>query len=326
MNLRHLLTLACSLSFGLTASAWAIPADAGSTDTYVEDVTATADAGPSDTATTDTGVDTSKLDPCWVSKCPKELAACQADADCIAFVLCNYDSTCIKAITTLTQASGDLGVAFQKCGGKACTDASAGSCKGKCGNFISADKCHCDDACADYGDCCSDQTTICGAGSCAKSDCADGSTGAYLDGSASQCTCDSAGDTAGTSCADYATTCAGKTPTCTPACSNKDGSAKTCGPDGCGGSCGTCKAGEKCTSGACGAGSTVGTDASGSADTATGADATGSTDDAAATGTAATGTTTKSSGCTAGTTGNGAGWMSALIGLGFIVAMRRRKA
>ena len=327
MNLRHLLTIACTLSLGLASSAWALPADAGSTDT-AGDATATAPDATIGGDTSATG-----LDPCWVSKCPKEFAACQADANCVAFVLCNYDNTCIQAIAGITQASGDLGTAFQKCGGKACTDASAGSCTGKCGNFIAADKCHCDDPCVDYGDCCSDQAKICGPGSCAGSDCSDGSTGTYIDKSASQCTCDSAGDSASppTSCGDYATTCAGKTPTCTPACTNKDNTPKTCGPDGCGGSCGTCKAGEKCVSGACNAGTTGGTDTVSGGTDGTVADAgslaidTGATPDTGA-GAGGGGGSAKS-GCTAGTTSNGsAGWASALVGLGLLVAKRRRRA
>jgi len=179
----------------------------------------------------------------------------------------------------------------------------------------------------DYGDCCSDKPTICGDASCAKSDCADGSTGAYLDGSAAQCGCDQASSDAGSACNDFDTTCAGKTPACTPACSNKDGTAKVCGPDGCGGSCGTCKAGEKCTNGACGGG-TTGADAGATADSTTGGADAGATADTGATtgGTTDSGTTSKSSGCTAGANGNSTGWMSALVGLGFIVAMRRRRA
>jgi hypothetical protein len=39
---------------------------------------------------------------------------------------------------------------------------------------------------------------------------------------------------------------------CTPACTNDDGSARACGPDGCGGTCGTCAAGQTCdANGAC---------------------------------------------------------------------------
>ncbi len=327
MNLRHLLTIACTLSLGLSATAWAVPADAGSTDASA-DATATAPDATTGDMTSSDAASNPGFDACWVAKCPKEVAACEADPDCVAFVLCNYDNTCISAIKTLQQASADLGTAFQKCGGKACTDPSAGSCVGKCGQFIQADKCHCDDACVDYGDCCSDQGTICGPGSCSKSDCSDGSTGAYLDGTTSQCTCDTAGDSAGTSCADYATTCAGKTPTCTPACTNTDKSKKVCGPDGCGGSCGTCAAGQKCVSGACAASTTGGADATGStADTGSTPDA-GSlgTDDVGAD-TAATGSAAPAkSGCTAGTTGNSAGWLSAVVALGCLVAMRRRRA
>ncbi len=324
MKLRHILPLACTLSLGLTATAWAVPVDAGSTDA-AGDATATAP----DATTGDTGApDLSKFDPCWVSKCPTQLTACEADPICMGIVACDYDSTCLQALK-IAQADDDLAVAFQKCGGLACINPSAGSCVGKCGNFIQADKCHCDDACITYGDCCADQATICGPGSCAKSDCSDGSTGVYADGSASQCTCDSAGDTAGTSCPDYATTCAGKTPTCTPACTNADKTPKACGPDGCGGTCGTCAAGQKCVSAVCTGGTTGGADATGGSDTGAtaGADASGTVDDTAATGTGGTtSTTTKSSGCTAGSTGNGAGWLSAILALGCIVAMRRRRA
>ncbi len=331
MNLRHVLTLACTLSLGASATAWAVPVDAGPTDVG-SDATATApDATSGDATTADTGVDTSKFDPCWVSKCQTEFKACQADPNCVALVSCNYDSTCIKAITGLAQADTDLGTAFQKCGGKACTDPTAGSCKGICGKFVPTDKCHCDDACASYGDCCADETTLCGGpASCAKSDCSDGSTGAYADGSDSantdsQCGCDAACTTNQDCCADYDTTCKGKTPACVPACTNKDGTAKECGPDNCGGSCGTCKAGDKCTSGACVSGADAGTNVD---STTGGADASGTVDDTGTTGTAATtSSTAKSSGCTASTTGNGsAGWLSALVGLGFLVAMRRRRA
>jgi MYXO-CTERM domain-containing protein len=346
MNLRHLLTLACTLSLGISSASWALPVDAGSTDTaeVPADVTAIADdTTSSDTASSDatdsadTTTTTPGIDPCWTAKCPKEVAACTGDKDCAYILYCNalpidQAKADPKCTAQPSKAASDLLNAMDACGWKSCVDKTGGSCATKCGIFVSADKCHCDDACLNpqYDDCCADRATICGAGtaSCAKSDCSDGSAGTYADGSDSsqsnsKCGCDAACDTNQDCCDDYATTCKGKTPTCVPACTNKDNSAKTCGPDGCGGSCGTCKSGEKCVSGGC-TGTATGTDAGSTADT------TGSVDDTTAADTGATtggGSTPKSSGCTASTTGNGsAGWASALFGLGLIVAMRRRRA
>ena len=326
-SFRALLTAACTLSLGVSAHAFADVADAGSTGS-ADDATATSDAGSApDTATGDTGAPAGKLntDPCWATKCPTEAAACAADPDCLFAADCiegvNTDTNCQNS---MTQTGYDKYNAFSKCGYAKCADPNAGTCKGKCGNFIKADACHCDDACGDYGDCCTDHATLCGFGTCAAADCSDGSTGKYIDGTDAQCECGSSCESAQSCCPDYATTCQGKTPTCTPACTQKDGTAKQCGPDNCGGTCGTCAAGSKCVSGACTGGTTGGADAGGT-DSAAAGDAISA--DTGTTGGTATdsGSTAKSSGCTAGTTtGNSAGLLGMLLMAGAFVAMRRR--
>ncbi len=331
MNLRYLLSTACTLSLGLTANAWAVPTDAGSTDTYVEDVTSTVDAGPTedtvvatDTATGDTSVPAGfSPNACWNTKCGKEIDACKADPACVTFHDCILKGDPkVDCTANLKQATYDLYSAVVTCGRPACADKNSGKCTGKCGSVSEAAMCNCDVDCSAAGDCCADMDTACGAPTCAGSDCADNAKGTWtVDKSPATCYCDTACAQYGDCCPDQETVCAG--PTCTPDCAGK-----VCGPDGCGKSCGTCKAGETCdkTVGTCSASAPD----AGSTDTGTtgGADAGGIAADTGSTTTTtdSTGSSATSSGCTAGSTSNGAGWMSALVALGFIVAMRRRRA
>lgn len=320
------------LTLGTSAVAFA-ETDAGSTG-GAGDATATADAGSTDAGgTTDTSTPTTTINPCWLSKCTAEAAACLANPKCVAYVECSFDNACITKITGLAQADLDQGQALQKCGGKACTDPTAGSCAGKCGEYSKTNKCNCDEFCVGYGDCCGDFDKLCGVGSCAASDCADGSKGQFLDKSPTACGCGADCETNNDCCDDYPDTCQGKTPGCEPACKQKDGSDKQCGPDNCGGTCGTCKAGEKCVSGACTGGTTGGADAGSSDSTTGGADAGAGADGlvgdtgAATGGTNSTGSTAKSSGCTAAsssTSGSSSALLGVLLMAGAFVALRRR--
>ena len=221
----------------------ALPNDAGSTGGA--DAAGAADASGSFSA-----------DPCWDAKCPSETAACKGDADCAKASAC-YDAGDSPCLQALNQTAGYTKLlALQKCGWGKCTNPNGGSCAGKCGKFVKTDPCHCDDACKEFGDCCADFDGKCGLGSCATSDCSSGASGSYLDGTASSCGCGAECVAAQACCGDYETTCAGKVPVCTPACTNSNGTKKVCGPDGCGSTCGVCKAGQKCTAGACVGGGT----------------------------------------------------------------------
>lgn len=320
--------------------AYALPADAGSTDagpadgvTTAEDVTS-ADGGSSDVASGDVAsgdaTASGPITACWMNKCATEYGTCAKDADCLAFVNCNYDTNCIKAIAggKLSQGSADAGTALQKCGGKNCTDTTGASCKGICGKFVSADPCHCDEPCKDYGDCCKDFDTICAPTTCKQSDCAASATGQFADGSDSSCSCDSACDGSQTPCCDdFATTCKGKTPACTPACTNKDGSEKKCGPDNCGGTCGTCAKGETCTNKVLGICSGADAGSTGDATVGTDGSGTGTTNDTASTTgtTGGSGGSAKTSGCTASTSGSSASVLfGALLAAGMLLRTRRR--
>ncbi|MBI5607931.1 MAG: hypothetical protein HY902_03525 [Deltaproteobacteria bacterium] len=170
------------------------------------------------------------------------------------------------------------------CGG---STGAVGSCEGKCGKYIEADKCHCDELCGDpqYNDCCDDYAKLCG-----------GSTG---------------GDT-GTQ-ADVSS--------CTAKCAGKK-----CGDgDGCGGKCsGTCDNGGICSAAkTCTGGST--SDVTSGKDSGS-LDATG-TGTGTGTGNTNTGgnNTSNASSCNASGTSNGSwGLVLVLFGLIGAVVLRRR--
>lgn len=291
---------------------------------------------PSDTTSTTGGY---TVNECWDSKCTKEIDACKASKGCDDLAKCVKSgkavNTCGSDLKT-TQADGDLFSAIQTCGWKSCNDPNAGSCKdpgkngqaNRCGQFDNNWKCNCDDACAQYGDCCKDKDEVCGGGTTTPDDSCKDKCDKDL-GNNAACYCDEQCLDFGDCCDDYEAICKGGS-TCTPAC---DG--KSCGPDGCGGKCGTCPDGTTCNgpTGKCEASAppedtTSGDDAStGGSDVADGTGGTGGTTDTNG-GTVPTGNAAPaSSGCTAAPVSqNATGLFFVLAMLMGLVVLRRRAA
>lgn len=137
-------------------------------------------AGGTDVAADSTKTDTIKTDipkadiakggtwtpanACWKEKCPDEFAACEDDQGCLDFVDCvelgqQTDEGCVGEIP---DESKELFQAAVNCGYTSCADPNGASCKGQCGNFLGDESpCNCDEACANYGDCCSDYEAEC---------------------------------------------------------------------------------------------------------------------------------------------------------------------
>ena len=178
------LCTAPSLAFAET-DAGSLPDAATATDTVTtpDDATATADTGPDATGGT-----WKPANPCWSDKCPTEIAACNADAGCVQYTGCiaqgkATDATCTAGIS---DASKQLYGAAEQCGYAKCTDPNAGTCEDKCGDFSETAPCNCDEACADYNDCCSDYDQFCGEGP-SEATCEDRCGDPYLQSAPCQC-------------------------------------------------------------------------------------------------------------------------------------------
>lgn len=218
-----------TVAFAADAMEDPLPEDAATSDAASDttDVGPVSDVVESDAAASDV-VESDVVDPepdateppsgqfseseCWDEKCPDQINACKADANCSSYAGCVVnpaDDAALEAcLTELQTALGEeaFGAAAelyqtigQDCGWAACAT-TEGSCAGNCGNYNGSDVCNCDGQCWDFGDCCQDICDVCAAENA---------------------------DECGTACV--------------PAC---DG--KACGPDGCGGSCGACMPGQSC--------------------------------------------------------------------------------
>lgn len=145
------------------------PADTAATgDSAAGTDAAAADTAKADTAKADAKADTATNSwkpekECWVQNCPDEIADCASDQGCIDFADCAAmgqanDPECTDGIDDL---SIQMYVAVEQCGYSSCADPNGASCKGQCGSFSNDAPCNCDDACEDYGDCCSDYEQEC---------------------------------------------------------------------------------------------------------------------------------------------------------------------
>ena len=308
-------------------------ADAGSTDAIMSVDTTAGDATSADGGGTGGQFTENK---CWDEKCPKEVAACKANADCAFIAKCIKDTgdSAAKCAQDAKWDQNKFNAAFQiynaisTCGWTACADPTAGTCKDRCGTFDNKAPCNCDGLCHQYKDCCADHKAMCAAMYSCKGFC--GSNISNQNSDKLACNCGDSCPGGENCCDDHALQCKGTA--CQPDCTGKE-----CGDDGCGGKCGDCTGGAVCNSGKCiGGGSSSGGDDAGSssggddAGSSSGGSSSGGVTDASDAGSSSGGTTTTpprtdDGGCTAGHTGNHGQLALVLIALGGLAILRRRR-
>ena len=125
------------------------------------------------------------ISQCWDENCEAEVAACEANADCVTFAACMKDSDDwgLCATEVMNEEATDLYAEIQYCGWMACP-ITEGTCEGVCGDYVGPLTCNCDVTiclgedgaclgtpqdptdgelygCGYYGDCCVDYDDLC---------------------------------------------------------------------------------------------------------------------------------------------------------------------